>query len=262
MRRRSRGICEGDAPIAAATETVTVTAAGDGRGARSASVAETRSACSRCAVCTETAPFRRRTVGPASAVSPPRGHSRGVRPSGLRGDLRGQLQRTSTFLTTTMRGTADSAWSARERVRAGHVRNHGVTDEGVPYRLTPPCAHRVPPSGRRCHDEAPLLSRGPPRRRPTFIPPIRSLSRPPRPISWERDSCLDGDVIQPPRGRPGRGTSADRRARGSHDALAAKAGPASVPGVWRSWCDDDAARAWPDMSRHSPSDSAGTPGRS
>ncbi|MDF6066682.1 oxygenase MpaB family protein [Streptomyces sp. NPDC052071] len=50
----------------------------------------------------------------------------------------GQLQRTSTFLTTTMRGTADSAWSARERVRAGHVRNHGVTDEGVPYRLTPP----------------------------------------------------------------------------------------------------------------------------
>ncbi|WP_406189539.1 oxygenase MpaB family protein [[Kitasatospora] papulosa] len=104
----------------------------------------------------------------------------------------GRLQRTSTFLATTMRGTADSAWSARERVRAGHVRNHGVTDEGVPYRLTPPCAHRVPPSGRRCHDEAPLLSRGPPRRRPTFIPPIRSLSRPPRPISWERDSCLDG----------------------------------------------------------------------
>ncbi|MEU5805234.1 hypothetical protein ABZ773_32895 [Streptomyces sp. NPDC047804] len=44
-----------------------------------------------------------------------------------------------------MRGTADSAWSARERVRAGHVRNHGVTDKGVPYRLTPPCAHRVPP---------------------------------------------------------------------------------------------------------------------
>lgn len=207
-----------------------MTAAGDGRGARSASVAETRSACSRCAVCTETAPFRRRTVGPASAVSPPRGHSRGVRPSGLRGDLRGQLQRTSTFLTNTMRGTADSAWSARERVRAGHVRNHGVTDEGVPYRLTPPCAHRVPPSGRRCHDEAPLLSRGPPRRRPTFIPPIRSLSRPPRPISWERDSCLDGDVIQPPRSRPGRGTSADRRAKGSHDALAAKAVPASAPG--------------------------------
>ncbi|MGV9580356.1 hypothetical protein ACWDRZ_27330 [Streptomyces sp. NPDC003509] len=100
-----------------------------------------------------------------------------------------------------MHGTADSAWPARERGRAGRARVHGMTDEGVPYRLTPPCAHRVPPSGRRCHDEAPPLSRGLPRRRPTFIPPIRSLSRPPRPISWERDSRLDGDAIQPPRGR-------------------------------------------------------------
>ncbi|MFJ4126281.1 oxygenase MpaB family protein [[Kitasatospora] papulosa] len=77
---------------------------------------------------------RRRTVGAASAVPPPRGHGLGVRPSGLRGDPRGRLRCTSTVLATTMHSTADSAWSACERVRAGHARIHGVTDEGVPYR--------------------------------------------------------------------------------------------------------------------------------
>lgn len=47
---------------------------------------------------------------------------------------RGRLQCTSTVLATTMHSTADSVWSACERVRAGHARIHGVTDEGVPYR--------------------------------------------------------------------------------------------------------------------------------
>ncbi|MFD9749021.1 oxygenase MpaB family protein [[Kitasatospora] papulosa] len=230
MRRRSRGICEGDAPVAAATATATVTATGGTRGEISVCGGDEVRVLPVRRVHGDSAMF----VGGLSALllqslHPEAMTSVSAHP-GSGAISGGRLQRTSAFLATTRHGTADSAWSACERVRAGHARVHGVADEGVPYRLTPPCAPRVPPSGRRCHDEAPPLSRGPPRRRPTFIPPIRSLSRPPRPISWERDSRLDGDAIQPPRGRPGRGTSADRRARRSHDALAAKTVPASAPG--------------------------------
>ncbi|MFF4243232.1 oxygenase MpaB family protein [Streptomyces sp. NPDC001822] len=58
--------------------------------------------------------------------------------SGFRGDPWGRLQRTSTFLATTTYGTADSAQSACERVRAVHARIKGVTDEGVPYSASDP----------------------------------------------------------------------------------------------------------------------------
>lgn len=58
--------------------------------------------------------------------------------SGYRGDMWGRLARTSTFLAVTTFGAARHAEQAVNAVRTIHDRLHGVTDEGIPYRVSDP----------------------------------------------------------------------------------------------------------------------------
>ena len=58
--------------------------------------------------------------------------------SGYRGDMWGRLARTSTFLAVTTFGVERHAEQAVAAVRTIHDRLHGVTDEGVPYRVSDP----------------------------------------------------------------------------------------------------------------------------
>ncbi|MEU3948798.1 oxygenase MpaB family protein [Streptomyces sp. NPDC029526] len=58
--------------------------------------------------------------------------------SGFRGDPWGRLQRTSTFLAVTTYGTADSAQSAVDRVRAVHATVRGTAADGRAYRADDP----------------------------------------------------------------------------------------------------------------------------
>lgn len=58
--------------------------------------------------------------------------------SGYRGDMWGRLARTSTFLAVTTFGTARHAEQAVTAVRTIHDRLSGVTDEGIPYRVSDP----------------------------------------------------------------------------------------------------------------------------
>ncbi len=58
--------------------------------------------------------------------------------SGYRGDMWGRLARTSTFLAVTTFGTARHAEQAVQAVRTIHDRLGGVTDEGLPYRVSDP----------------------------------------------------------------------------------------------------------------------------
>lgn len=58
--------------------------------------------------------------------------------SGYRSDPWGRLARTSTFLASTIFGTAEEAQAAVDRVRAVHDRIRGRTSDGVPYRASDP----------------------------------------------------------------------------------------------------------------------------
>lgn len=58
--------------------------------------------------------------------------------SGYRGDMWGRLHRTSTFLAVTTFGAARHAEQAVNAVRTIHDRLEGVTDEGIPYRVSDP----------------------------------------------------------------------------------------------------------------------------
>ncbi|GAB3170712.1 oxygenase MpaB family protein [Myceligenerans halotolerans] len=58
--------------------------------------------------------------------------------SGYRSDPWGRLARTSTFLASTIFGTAEEAQAAVDHVRAVHERIRGKTSDGVPYRASDP----------------------------------------------------------------------------------------------------------------------------
>ncbi|RPF20944.1 oxygenase MpaB family protein [Myceligenerans xiligouense] len=58
--------------------------------------------------------------------------------SGYRSDPWGRLARTSTFLASTIFGTADEARAAVDQVRSVHERIRGKTPDGVPYRASDP----------------------------------------------------------------------------------------------------------------------------
>lgn len=58
--------------------------------------------------------------------------------SGFRSDIWGRLARTSTFLAVTTFGAARHAEQAVTAVRTIHERLSGVTDDGVPYRVSDP----------------------------------------------------------------------------------------------------------------------------
>ncbi|GAB4085999.1 oxygenase MpaB family protein [Myceligenerans cantabricum] len=58
--------------------------------------------------------------------------------SGYRSDPWGRLARTSTFLASTIFGTAEEAQDAVDRVRSVHDRIRGKTADGTPYRASDP----------------------------------------------------------------------------------------------------------------------------
>lgn len=58
--------------------------------------------------------------------------------SAFREDPWGRLAQTSTFLATTVFGTADDAQAAIDAVRTIHARVRGVSPEGVPYAADDP----------------------------------------------------------------------------------------------------------------------------